>query len=336
MNTIKFGVIGLGRIGRIHLRNLVTRIPEAEVIIAADPSPEGKAFAEQWHVPRITDSYEEMLQLDELDAVALCSPTETHAPYTMAFARAGKHIFCEKPLDTSLDKIREVKAVLDETGITFMLAFNRRFDRNFSKIKRLVDEGTVGEPHILNITSRDPAPPPIQFVKESGGLFMDMTIHDLDMARFLLGKEVEEVYALGRVKVDPAIGEAGDIDTAALTLQFEGGAIALINNSRQSNYGYDQRTEVFGSKGMVKIENLREDTHEVWSPEGASGPLLLDFFLERYEDAYFREMQAFVACLKENTPSPVGAYDGLMSTAIALAAQKSMAENRPVRIEEVL
>ena len=271
MGTLSFAVIGLGRIGKIHLQNLLLRIPEAEVVAVADPSEEGKAFAKKWNIPHIFSSYEDLLVLDSLDAVAICSPTETHVPYTHAFARAGKHIFCEKPLDLSLPTILEVEQTLRETGTQFMLAFNRRFDKHFAKIREQVQQGNIGDPHILKITSRDPGPPPLDYLKGSGGLFLDMTIHDFDMARFIMGKEVEEVYAVGKVRVDPAIGQVGDVDTALVHLTFEDGTLATIDNSRKATYGYDQRLEVFGSKGMVQIGNQAVDAHQLWTDKWESG-----------------------------------------------------------------
>ena len=336
MSTLKFAVLGLGRIGRIHLQNLILRIPEVEVIATVDPSSEGKAFSEKWQVPHHFDSHEDLYSLGELDAVVICSPTDTHAAYTRAFARKGKHVFCEKPLDLSLEAIKEVEYTLKETGTHFMLAFNRRFDRHFASIRHQVESGIIGDPHILKITSRDPAPPPISYIEGSGGLFLDMTIHDFDMARFIVGKEVEEVYAVGKVRVDKAIGEAGDIDTAVITLVFEDRTLAIIDNSRKASYGYDQRLEIFGSKGMAQISNQAVDSHQTWTAEGSKGALLLDFFMERYEEAYFQEMKAFAEALTLGSKIPVGVHDGLMATAIGLAGQKSLREKRPIPIREIL
>ncbi len=336
MSTLKFAVLGLGRIGRIHLQNLILRIPEVEVIATVDPSSEGKAFSEKWQVPHHFDSHEDLYSLGELDAVVICSPTDTHAAYTRAFARKGKHVFCEKPLDLSLEAIKEVEYTLKETGTHFMLAFNRRFDRHFASIRHQVESGIIGDPHILKITSRDPAPPPISYIEGSGGLFLDMTIHDFDMARFIVGKEVEEVYAVGKVRVDKAIGEAGDIDTAVITLVFEDQTLAIIDNSRKASYGYDQRLEIFGSKGMAQISNQPVDSHQTWTAKGSKGALLLDFFMERYEEAYFQEMKAFAEALTQGSEIPVGVHDGLMATAIGLAGQKSLRERRPIPIREIL
>ena len=319
MATLKFAVLGLGRIGKIHLQNLILRIPEVQVLATVDPSAEGKAFSEKWKVPYHFDSHENLFSLEELDAVVICSPTDTHTPYTQAFARKGKHVFCEKPLDLSLEAIKEVGNTLKETGTHFMLAFNRRFDKHFARIRQKVESGIIGDPHILKITSRDPGPPPISYIEGSGGLFLDMTIHDFDMARFIVGKEVEEVYAVGKVRVDKSIGEAGDIDTAVISLVFEDGTLAIIDNSRKASYGYDQRLEIFGSKGMAQISNQAVDSHQTWTAEGSKGALLLDFFMERYEEAYFQEMKAFVEALTLGGKIPVGVYDGLMATAIGVS-----------------
>jgi myo-inositol 2-dehydrogenase/D-chiro-inositol 1-dehydrogenase len=250
-------------------------------------------------------------------------------------ARAGKHIFCEKPLDLSLEKVKEVLTIVEESKVKLMLGFNRRFDPEFRKIRELVINGTIGDPQILKITSRDPGPPPISYIKVSGGIFLDMTIHDFDMARYISGKEVREVFAAGAVKVDKAIGEAGDIDTAVITLVFEDNTMAVIDNSRKAAYGYDQRLEVFGSKGMALADNNFPNSHKLYSEKGVSGDLPLHFFLERYQESYNNEMHDFINALNTGGEMPVGGIDGLMSIIIGLAARKSVEENRPVKISEI-
>src|SRR5690606_16327264 len=243
MKKSRFAIAGLGRIGKIHLGNLC-QMEGIEVVAAMDPSEEGRKYAKDKKVPHIASSYEEMLAKADMDAVVICSPTDTHADYVEMAARAGKHVFCEKPLDLSLDRVEEGLDIVNKAGVKLMLGFNRRFDKEFKKVKDLVKTGAVGEPHLVKITSRDPGAPPVSYIKASGGLFLDMTIHDFDIARFIVDKEVEEVYAKGAVLVDPAIGEAGDIDTAILTLTYSDGTMAVIDNSREASYGYDQRVEV--------------------------------------------------------------------------------------------
>ena len=276
-----------------------------------------------------------MLAITDFDAVVICSPTDTHADYVELAARSKKHIFCEKPLDLSLDRVVEVLEVIKEFDVKLMLGFNRRFDKEFKKVRELVKNGKIGDPHIVKITSRDPGAPPISYIKKSGGLFMDMTIHDFDMARFIVGKEVEQVFAKGAVLTDPAIGKAGDIDTAVITLTYTDGTIAIIDNSREAAYGYDQRIEVFGSKGMVQANNNFHDTHQLFTHQGIQGALPLHFFLERYEQAYKVEMSEFIDSLMNDTRLPVTGKDGLESLKIGMAALKSVQENRPVRLDEI-
>ena len=287
-------------------------------------------------VEKVTNNYQDLINDPAIEALVICSPTDTHAQYVIEAARAGKAIFCEKPLDLSLTRVKEVLAIVEACGVPLMIGFNRRFDANFKKVQTMVAEGNIGDPHIVKITSRDPGPPPISYIKVSGGLFLDMTIHDFDMARFLVGAEVNEVFAKAGVLVDKAIGEAGDIDTAVITLYFENGAIGVIDNSRKAVYGYDQRVEVFGSKGMVNADNNFPDTHRYYHSEGITGPLPYNFFMDRYTQAYLNEMHAFVQAITNKTPLPVTGRDGLMSMAIALAAKKSVAENRPVAVKEIL
>ena len=330
-NALRIGVAGLGRIGKIHFDNLRNHVSGAELVAVADPSSEGRAYAEKSDVA-CYESFDELVGHSELDAVAVCSPTDQHANHVVAAARAGKHLFCEKPLDLSVARVEETLAVVNEAGVKLMLGFNRRFDRHFAKLKSLVASGSVGEPHIIKLTSRDPAPPPLEFIKHSGGLFLDMTIHDFDMARHLAGCDAVEVYAKGANLLDPAIGEAGDVDTAVCVITFENGATAVIDNSRKAVYGYDQRAEVFGTKGMASIGNETPDRHELFTAAGQQGPLLEDFFLERYALAYRAEMQAFVNAVKDRKPVPVGGEDGLKALKLGVAALQSAKEHRPVAV----
>jgi myo-inositol 2-dehydrogenase/D-chiro-inositol 1-dehydrogenase len=337
MKKIKVGVIGTGRIGKLHLENLSVRIPSAEVVAVADVFVEGaEEISARFGIKKVTADYREIISDKDVEAVVVCSPTDTHAQYTIEAAEAGKHIFCEKPLDLSLEKIRMVLEVIEKTGVKLMIGFNRRFDPNYAKVQQMVQDGKIGEPHILKITSRDPAPPPADYVAVSGGMFLDMTIHDFDMARFVVGAEIAEVYAKTNVLVDPAIGKAGDVDTAVTILFFENGAIGTIDNSRKAVYGYDQRLEVFGSEGMVKIENNTHDTHAYYNIAGSHGPLPLDFFMDMYVQSYANEMEAFINAVLNDEMVPVPGRDGLISVAIGLAARKSAQENRPVKLDEIL
>ncbi len=333
---LRFAVFGVGRIGKIHAENLARRIPQAQLVAVTDVLPEALATeAARLNVPHAFEDYRRALELPEVDAVAICTPTDTHYRIILEAASAGKHIFCEKPLELELQKIREINDHVRKCGVQLMVAFNRRFDPNFSKVRELVSSGKVGVPHVLRITSRDPAPPPETYIRSSGGLFLDMTIHDFDMARYLVGDEVTEVYARAAVLVDPVFERAGDWDTAVITLSFAGGALGVIDNSRKAVYGYDQRVEVFGSEGMVTVRNNTPDTHIHFDRSGVHSALPLHFFMERYTESYLREMQAFVDAVLAGRPVPVSGADGLAAVEIALAAARSARENRPVRIAEV-
>ncbi|MBN3036713.1 MAG: inositol 2-dehydrogenase [Bacteroidales bacterium] len=335
MDKLKIGLAGLGRIGKIHLENLSRYFPEAEMMAVMDVSEETAAIAAKYQVQHFYDNFGEMLTKHRLDAVVICSPTDTHADYVEMAATTGLDIFCEKPLDLSLERVKAVLKTVDEHQVKLMLGFNRRFDPEFKKIHDLVQQEAVGDPQIIKITSRDPGPPPVSYIKVSGGLFLDMSIHDFDMARYISGKKVVEVFAAGAVKVDEAIGAAGDIDTALITLIFEDQSMAVIDNSRKAAYGYDQRLEVFGSKGMVQAENKFQSNHKLLTANGLTGDLPLYFFLERYEESYRLEMKAFLDALASGETIPGGGLDGLLAMEIGLAARKSMEENRAVKISEI-
>lgn len=334
MNTLKIGIAGLGRIGKIHFANLC-RSADVHVAGAMDVDESAQSLVRDHGTGFFTREFDELLTIPDLDAVVICSPTDTHADYILKAARAGKQIFCEKPIDLSLKTVRKVLNIVEESGVKLMLGFNRRFDPDFRKIHDLIRKGTIGNPQIIKITSRDPGPPPVSYIKRSGGLFLDMTIHDFDMARYISGENVKDVFARGAVKIDPAIEEAGDIDTAAILLTFEDGSMALIDNSRKAVYGYDQRLEVFGEKGMLMAENSLKDNHKLYNSQSISCALPMDFFIDRYERAYIEEMKAFIEALKENKEMPVSGNDGLMSLVIGLAAKQSVIENRLVKISEI-
>ncbi len=333
---LHIGLIGAGRIGKIHAETLASRVPGARLAAIADIAlPAARELGAKWGLSNVFDDYRRILDDPDIDAVAICSATDTHAQIIIEAAQAGKHIFCEKPIDHSLDKIDAALEAVEQAGVKFQVGFNRRFDANFRKVREMVAAGKIGAPHILRITSRDPAPPPLEYIQVSGGIFLDMTIHDFDMARYLMGCEVTQVFVAGGVMVDPAIGEAGDIDTALITLWFENGAIGAIDNSRQAVYGYDQRVEVFGSKGMVQTENNTPDRHVYSHAGGVESAKPLYFFLERYMDSYIAEMQEFVESVQNDTPPPVSGLDGRMPVVIGLAAKKSYLEKRPVMLSEI-
>jgi myo-inositol 2-dehydrogenase / D-chiro-inositol 1-dehydrogenase len=334
--TLNIGLIGAGRIGGIHAANIANRIPNARLAAVADIDLEAaKSVADEMHVETAVADYAELLGDEDLQAIVICSATDTHTPIIMDAAAAGKHIFSEKPLDFDLGRIDKALQAVETAGVKLQVGFNRRFDPNFRKVKEMAAEGKIGEPHILRITSRDPEPPPLDYVKVSGGIFLDMTIHDFDMARYITGSEVEEVYVIGGVMIDPRIEEFGDLDTVIITLRFENGVIGTIDNSRKAVYGYDQRIELFGSKGMISTENETLDRHTYSSAEGIQSPLPLYFFLERYTESYFREMQSFVDSVENDTPLEVTGADGRAPVVIGLAARKSYDENRPVALKEI-
>lgn len=334
--SIKIGVIGAGRIGKLHAENLVHRIPDAEVSAIADVVPQAaQTTAAHLGIPVATADYHDLLNDPNIDAVAICSATDTHARIIIEAAEAGKHIFCEKPVDHDLAKIDAALAAVAKAGVKLQVGFNRRFDPNFRAVREAIVSGKIGDPHIVRITSRDPAPPPVEYIKVSGGIFLDMTIHDFDMIRFLIDSPVTEVFAAGSVLVDPAIGAAGDVDTAVITLRFENGAIGTIDNSRKAVYGYDQRVEVFGSKGAISAENNTPSRTTLSDGSGVHSPQPLHFFLERYNDAYVLELQAFIDAVKHNTVTPVSGDDGRAPVVIGLAAWKSLRENRPVKLAEI-
>lgn len=334
--NLRFGVIGAGRIGKIHAETLATRIPGTQVAAVADVNLQAaRDLAAHLGIPTATDDYKVILSNPAIDAVAICSSTDTHARLIVEAAEAGKHIFCEKPISYDLAEIDRALAAAEKAGVKLQIGFNRRFDPNFRNVYNMLRAGKIGDLHILRITSRDPAPPPVEYVKVSGGMFFDMTIHDFDMARYLSASEVEQVYTAAAVKVDPGIGAAGDVDTAVITLFFKNGAIGTIDNSRKAVYGYDQRVEAFGSGGMLQALNNQPTNTVYLNGDTVELPKPLYFFLERYMDSFIAEMQEFVAAIQQDKPTPVNGYDGRAPVLIAKAAKKSYLENRPVKISEV-
>lgn len=335
---LRIGIIGAGRIGKVHLESISYHVKNAVVKAVADPfmNDETKVFIEGFGVENIYTDYHKILDDKDIDAVLVCSSTDTHASISIEAINAGKHVFCEKPVDHSTAKIREVAdALAAHPGIKFQVGFNRRFDHNFAAIRKAYDNGRIGDAHILKITSRDPEPPNPKYIAVSGGIFLDMTIHDFDMAAFLTNADAEEVYVNSAVLVDPEIGKQGDVDTAIITMKMSNGALAVIDNSRRAAYGYDQRAELFGSKGMVATSNDTLSSAVVSDENGVTGEKPLFFFLERYMESFSEEMRQFVSACENDTEVPVGIHAGLQSVRVGLAAKKSVAEHRPVLVSEI-
>ncbi len=335
---LRIGIIGAGRIGKVHLESISYHVKNATVTAMADPfmNEETEKLIRSYGVSKVTKDYKDILNDKDIDAVLVCSSTDTHAAISIEAINAGKHVFCEKPVDHSIEKIQAVADALKEhPDIKFQVGFNRRFDHNFAAIRKAYDDGKIGEAHILKITSRDPEPPNPAYIKVSGGIFLDMTIHDFDMACFLTDSDVEELYVNSAVLVDPAIGEQGDVDTAIITMKMANGALAVIDNSRKAAYGYDQRAELFGSKGMVATSNDTVSSAVISNADGVTGEKPLFFFLERYMGSFSEEMRQFTEAVINDTEVPVGIHAGLQSVKIGLAARKSVEEHRPVKISEI-
>ena len=332
--TVKFGLLGAGRIGKVHAK-AVTGDANAQLVAVADAFPAAaQAIADQYGCD--VRSIEAIETAKDIDAVVICTPTDTHADLIERFVKAGKAVFCEKPIDLSLARVKQCLEVVRAHKGTLMVGFNRRFDPHFAAVRGQIDAGAIGDVEMIVITSRDPGAPPVDYIKRSGGIFRDMTIHDFDMARFLLGEEVTEVAATAAVLVDPEIGEAGDFDSVQVMLKTASGKQAMISNSRRATYGYDQRIEVHGSEGMASAENQRPVSIEVANAKGYTRPPLHDFFMTRYTEAYAAEIAGFIAALSgKGTASPSG-EDGLIALALADAAVKSVAEKRTVLVSEVL
>lgn len=331
---VRVGVLGVGRIGRMHAQLLHRELPGATVTGVADAVPEVAArVAADLGVPAL--AIDELITGDTVDAVAICTSTPTHVDLSVQAARAGKAILCEKPVSLDLEEVDRAIAAVDAAGVPFMVGFNRRFDPGHASVREAVRSGAIGDLHTVRITSRDPAPPPPEYVADSGGIFLDMTIHDFDMARFIVGSEVVEVYARGAVRIDPRIGQAGDVDTAVTLLTHEDGTITVIDNSRQAVYGFDQRIEAFGSGGLATSDN--PPRHSGWrmTADGRTGEPLPWFFLDRYLTSYRNEWAAFVDLVRDGGPSPVGTIDGRAPVVVGLAATRSLREGRPVAISEM-
>ena len=336
MKKLNIGIIGAGRIGKLHAQSICYNVPTAKVLGITDVYKDHlPALCNELGIEKIYDSYVAMLEDKDIDAVLVCSSTDTHADIAIAAAKAGKHVFCEKPVDLTPEKVQAVIDTVKETGVKLQVGFNRRFDHNFSTIRKMINDGKVGDVEVIKITSRDPEPPSAEYAAVSGGMFVDMTIHDFDMARFMAGSPITEVYANATCLVDPAIGEAGDVDTAIINLKFENGALGVIDNSRRAAYGYDQRIEVFGSLGAAMAANDTPTNVTVMNADGVTTDKPLYFFLERYMQSFRDEMIQFVDAVQNDKPTPTTGLDGLNSILVALAAKKSVAEGRAVKISEI-
>ena len=331
--TVRFGVLGAGRIGQVHARALAS-VPGAETVAVADPITEAAQRVADVHGCdiRTVDAIEGS---DDIDAAVICTPTDTHADLIERFVRAGKAVFCEKPVDLSVARVKTCLATVDAEGGTLMVGFQRRFDPDFRALKRVIDDGRIGAVEMVTLISRDPEPPPYDYIRRSGGIFRDMTIHDFDVARWLLGEEVETVQAAAGVLVDPEIGALGDFDSVNVLLTTASGKQCTITNSRRATYGYDQRIEVHGSQGAVSAESHRQARIEVANADGYLRPPLLDFFMTRYTAAYAAEIASFVEAVTSGTPMPTTGHDGLMALALAEAAVLSVREDRAVKLAEV-
>lgn len=334
---LRVGILGVGRIGQVHVQGV--QRTSAVIHCIHQPAQEklydqAENIAKKFGIPQWTNDASELLSHPEVEAVIICSPTDKHAEQIIEAAKHKKHIFCEKPVDLELDAVNKAIKATEDAGVKLMIGFQRRFDVNFLRIKEAIDRDEIGKVNMIRITSRDPGPPSVSYIKSSGGLFRDMTIHDFDMARFLVGDEVEEVYTMAK-SVNPDIAAAGDIDNAVVLLKFCNGVICYIENSREAVYGYDQRVEVLGSKGSVACGNIHANQVVVSTNESVRRDLPLHFFLERYMDAYIAEMEAFVRVCTTDAPVPVGGDAGREALLLALAASKSLAENRCVKVDEL-
>ncbi len=335
--TLRIGMLGGGRIGRLHATNVQNFVPNAEVVILADPflNADMEAFAQGIGIKHCTKDPNEVFSSPDVDAVFICSSTDTHADFIIQAAQAGKHIFCEKPIHTDIARIKEAIAAVEKAGVKFQVGFVRRFDRSHKAVRDVVSSGKLGKPYVVKVCSRDPAAPPMSYVEHSGGLFLDMMIHDFDMVRYLAGSDVTEVMTYGAVLVDPEFAKYDDVDTAIVTLKFANGAIGVIDNCRQAPYGYDQRVEVLCEKGSVQDNNHLENEAYISTKDSVESAKPTYFFLERYNDAFVEEVKDFVAAVQEGKEIPVSGKDGLEPVRIAIAAKQSLQQGRPVKLSEI-
>jgi myo-inositol 2-dehydrogenase/D-chiro-inositol 1-dehydrogenase len=333
---INIAVIGTGRMGSVHARNLARLVPEANLMAVCDIRLDvAKQIAGELGIAWVTGDYHELLAEQNIEAILIATSTDTHAVIMKDVAVAGKHIFCEKPLALDLPSIDDALATVKKAGVKLQVGFNRRFDRSFQEVRKIVRSGKLGRPCIFRITNRDPELPAMEFLRVSGGMFLDMTIHDFDMSRFQIG-EVEEVYAMGNVLIDPELRSFGDVDTAVVMLRFRDGTLGVIDNSRQAVYGYDQQLEVFCLNGTARAENETEHTAIQGDPSGFHSARIPHFFMQRYAPCYVEEVRQFVRCVRDDLPTPTTGEDGRQAVILGHAAWKSLRQNRPVKISEFL
>ena len=335
--TLNIGLIGAGRIGRLH-GDILATLPEVNLTALAEINlnDDCKQWAQKHKIEQVTQNSDELFANKKLDAIYICSTTETHAEFIIKAAKAGQHIFCEKPIHTDPAAIKTALAEVEKAGVKLHVGFVRRFDRNHKKVRDTVKSGRLGKAHIVKVTSRDPEMAPVEYIADSGGIYMDMMIHDFDMARYLSGSEITEISVYGAIMIAPEIAKYDDVDTTIAMLKFESGAIGVIENSRAARYGYDQRTEVHCDKGCVQVGNELIDSSMISTAEGVFVEKPTWFFLERYHGAFVQQTKDFIDCIINNTPSPVNGTDGLASAYIAIAAGKSLKEGRAVKISEVM
>ena len=331
---VNIAVIGTGRMGSIHVRNLARLIPEANLVAICDIRLEvAQAVANEVGIQRVVKDYHELLEDEQIEAVLIATSTDTHAFIIKDVAAAKKHIFCEKPLALDLPSIDGALAVVEKAGVKLQVGFNRRFDKSFRRVREVVASGEIGRPCILRITNRDPDFPAMEFLRVSGGMFLDMTIHDFDMARFQVG-EVDEIYATGSLLLEPELEKFGDIDTNIVSLKFKNGAVGAIDNSRKSVYGYDQRLEVFCSNGTAMAENEAESTLVKGDPQGMHHDRVPHFFIQRYAPCYVEEVRQFIESVRDDKPTATTGEDGRKAVVLGHAAWRSLRENRPVKVSE--
>lgn len=337
MKKVKVGLIGAGRIGRLHGTNLVHSVPEADLAAIADPylTDAAKAWAADLGIEKVYDDPEKIFEDPEIEAVFICSSTSTHADLIKRAAKAGKNIFCEKPIDTKLDRIHEALDAAEKAGVKLQVGFVRRFDHNHKKVHDVVASGQLGKPNVVKVTSRDPDHQSMDYIKVSGGIYMDMTIHDFDMCRYLAGSNAVEIMAYGAALSGAGYDKFNDVDTTIVTMRFENGALGVIDNSRAAHYGYDQRTEVMCDKGCVQVSNDRNDTAMISSAERVEISKPQWFFLERYNQAFIAEEKAFLEAVLNDTETPVNGIDGIEPVKMAIAADRSLKEGRPVKLSEI-
>lgn len=335
VRRLNIGIIGAGRIGQVHADNITFRLRNANLVGVSSGSRQLAERCSLAHGCQPYYDYHELCENPEVDALCICSASNQHTAQIIAAARAGKHIFCEKPIDTNLEVIDKALIAVREAGVKLQVGFNRRFDTNYKRVRDAIVNGEIGKPQILHITSRDPSPPPLEYLKSSGGIWIDCSIHDMDMSRFLIGEEVEEVYALGAVNIDQSLREFGDVDTSIVSLRFKNGVIGTIDNSRQAVYGYDQRCEVLGSGGSVHINNNYQNSAVISNSSEVKRDLPLHFFMDRYTDSFIVEMNEFCDHVLNEKPITCTGLDGRAPVVIALAAKKSFEEGRPVKLSEV-